>query len=125
MKDYREVVGVPFKKHGRDLSGFDCLGLCLYLSGKLDGKKLPDVPYADLKINEDKVFVCEAERLYGKQKLEKPEEGCWIEFEETRGTHIGYYIGQGMFIHASSKSNKVVIESLAKKKNKVKGFYRV
>lgn len=125
MIDCREVVGVPFKTHGRTLKGFDCLGLCLYLSKKVNNKTLPDVPYKDIEANEDAVFVSESKRLYGKEKLESPEEGCWIEFESNRGTHIGFYIGSGMFVHASSKHKKVVIDRISGWKNKIKGYYRV
>lgn len=124
MIDCRSVVGKPFKIHGRDLNGFDCLGLCLYMS-RQEGKELPDVPYKDINVNKDECFLDIARLNFGKEKLERPEESCWIEFSGLGRYHVGFYIGRGLFVHASFEKKKVVIESLAKWKNRIKGFYRV
>jgi hypothetical protein len=58
-------------------------------------------------------------------KLERPEKNCIIEFNVFgQPSHIGVYLGDGEFIHASEQFG-VAIEKLRRWKHRIKGYYRV
>ncbi len=121
----KELIGVPYKPMGRDLSGIDCYGLCLYIYRRM-GITLPDyIQYDDTEIETNNLIMREMEATIPNEKLEKPEVGCIIEFNIFGvPSHIGVYIGNGEFIHAS-KTHGVCIDKLYNWNKRVKGFYRV
>ena len=73
---YSKLLGVPYKKGGRDLSGLDCIGLVLLLN-KENGINMPDY----ITPNEDNMIyqlVMEGKELV--EKLDEPEPGCIVLF---------------------------------------------
>jgi hypothetical protein len=89
------------------------------------GIKLPDPVYADTERETNKRILETLEATIPNEKLEKPEENCIIELNVLGWpSHIGIYIGNGDFIHASRNSG-VVVDKLYRWGNRVKGFYRV
>ncbi|MDR1250149.1 MAG: C40 family peptidase [Treponema sp.] len=119
-----DLIGVPFKQHGRDKSGMDCLGLAIEVL-KREGIKLDDVFYDDLEEATKKRLMESMEASVPSARLESPEKNCVIEFNILgQPSHIGVYLGCGEFIHASEQFG-VVIDKLYRWKHKVRGYYRV
>lgn len=123
MNDYRDLLNVPFKLHGRSKEeGFDCLGLAIEIL-KRDGITLPDMNYDCL--SETKYL----EKFYSDvgcfTKIEKPRINCIIEIEyKGLPQHIAVYIGDGKMIH-SVIDKGVRIEPLHLWINRIKGYYSV
>ena len=102
----RTLLNVPYVYGGASASGFDCSGFTMYVMAHF-GISLPHgsngqyakgtaVSYSDLQPG-DLVFFCNT--AYGAGPT----------------THVGIYVGDGQFIHASSYSsyNRVVITSFS------------
>jgi len=111
MITLRDLIGIPYKVHGRNREGMDCYGLAIEIYKRL-GKTLPDAFSGDLST---------IEGIKGKQ-IETPEPYCLILFEYLgQKSHIGIYLGNQKFIHASGLG--VVIQNLSKLKKCT--FYKV
>lgn len=87
---FRDLIGIPYKPHGRNKEeGFDCYGLVIECAKRL-GKKLND---AFENVSVEKLNV---------RKIDKPEIYCLIAIKVFgKINHIGMYLGQGMIIHCS------------------------
>jgi probable lipoprotein NlpC len=85
-------LGTPYRLGGSDRSGMDCSGLVVRLYRDVYGIKLPH----------------STDDLYRKGhtvSLRALDAGDLVFFRETKGTnpsHVGVYLGEGHFIHASS-----------------------
>lgn len=95
----KRFIGVPYVWGGTSSSGFDCSGFIksVYAQHGIDVRRLAD------------------EQYYGGQKLSRSElaAGDLVFFStyEPGASHVGIYVGDGKFIHASS-SRGVTIDSL-------------
>lgn len=121
--DYSDLIGTRFKIHGRSKEeGFDCYGLAIEVLRR-NGIKMVDVFYDTLDNRKEVHDIIH--NIIPNQKIDKAEENCIIEID-VRGEplHIGVYIGNGKFIHTTSRKN-VVIEPLRLYKNKIAGYYKV
>lgn len=121
--NYRDLIGIPFKTHGRNKEeGFDCYGLAIEIL-KRNGIILPDVFYDDLKNRESTYNI-----LYNSiesQLLDREQINCIIVIKENNNpVHVGVYIGEGQFIHTTPKTG-VIIEPLNRYKPRIQGYYKV
>ncbi len=98
----RNYLGVPYVWGGMSPSGFDCSGFVNYVY-KLHGYSLYRV--AQDIYNNNGWFVSKSEL--------QPGDLVCFGYSSSNITHIGMYIGNGQFIHASSGSGKVVITDLS------------
>jgi len=98
----KNYLGVPYVWAGMSPSGFDCSGFVNYVY-KLHGYSLYRV--AQDIYNNNGWFV-------NKSDLQPGDLVCFG-YSSSNITHIGMYIGNGQFIHASSGSGKVVITDLS------------
>ena len=121
----RKYVGCKYAPHGRDpKTGLDCYGLAICIYRDM-GITLPDPLYADTEHETNKRILESLETTILNEKLEEPEPGCIIELNVLgEPSHIGIYIGNGDFIHASRKAG-VVVDKLFRWEKRVRGFYRV
>jgi cell wall-associated NlpC family hydrolase len=118
-------IGIPYKPHGRTKEeGLDCYGLILCLFRER-GITLPDPVYPDTDTKTNKRIMESLESTIPNIRLDKPEQGCIIEFNVLgEPSHIGMYIGGGAFIHSSRRTG-VVVEKLYHWEKRVRGYYRV
>lgn len=103
--ELRDLIGVPYKLHGRDLNGLDCYGLTQLAVKILTGITMPDIDTFETK------YI----------KLEKAEKNAIIVFD--KGAHCGVYLGYGEFIHCDK--NGVNIAQLNNWQCRVSGYYKV
>ena len=124
MIPVKDLVGVPYKDHGRGMGGMDCYGLAIEVLRRA-GIILPDVIYPDTEIETNKIVMQTLENGIPNTKLDRPEEGAIVEILVMgQPSHVGVCLGNGLFIHALKKIG-VVIEPLDRYRHKTKGFYRV
>lgn len=120
----KDLVGIPYKDHGRDSSGMDCYGIVIEVLRRI-GINVPDVFYRDTNIDTNKITMEILEKGIPNTKLDNPEEGAVVEILVMgQPSHVGVCLGDGTFIHALKKIG-VVIEPLSRYRHKIKGFYRV
>ncbi len=100
---YREVngwLGVPYKYGGNTKKGVDCSGLVAAVYGKVYGKKL-------YRSSSD-IYQKNCRKI----KKNKLHEGDLIFFatgkDKRRINHVGIYLKNGKFIHASSSKGVIV-----------------
>lgn len=97
----KTCLGVPYVWGGESMSGFDCSGLVQYVYQQ-NGISIPRTCTTQYKVG---VYVNQADL----------QPGDLVFFQNTYTTgisHVGIYIGNGEFIHASS-SNGVMISKLS------------
>lgn len=121
--DYSDLLGIKFKVHGRNKKeGFDCYGLAIEVLRR-NGIELKDAFYSDLRSRNE--IHDKMHKVISYVRIDKPQKNCIIEIEvHGEPLHIGVYIGNGLMIHTTHKTN-VVIEPLSRYKNKVLGYYNV
>lgn len=113
MVNVSDLIGIPYKVHGRDESGLDCFGL-IWLISKRAGHPIHDPEY--------KGFKCTLVKLadyVGVKKLEKFEVGCILEIEKDARLHLGYAINEKEMLHTTMEG--VIVEDISK--YLVKGYY--
>lgn len=95
----RSYMGVPYVWGGSTPSGFDCSGYVQYVYGQV-GINLPRT--ADIQFNEGRAVSFGGEA---------PGDMVFFETYAPGASHVGIYLGNGEFIHASS-SGYVRVSSL-------------
>jgi cell wall-associated NlpC family hydrolase len=94
------MVGVPYRYGGADPNeGFDCSGLVYYTYTK-NGYSVPRTAQDLFKAAQ-------------KISLEDAIEGDLVFFQDqAKLSHVGIYLGAGMFVHAPSSGDTVAVSSL-------------
>lgn len=122
MIDVSDLVGVPFKVHGRNVEdGVDCYGLAIEVERRY-GIHLVDVLYDSIEPDSKKSTM---ELVFGANKFERsefPQEGCLAAINGADSPHCGVCLGEGLIIHATR--NLGVVVQKAHRLN-VDGYYRV
>ena len=93
---YDDLLGVPFKVHGRDRKGMDCYGLVLECLRR-EGKSLPDFYYMTDK-EPGSAAPEYAARTGARPGQCKP--GALAEYENRDGSlHVGYMVDSDNMLH--------------------------
>ena len=125
-----KYIGIPFKPHGRDRNGYDCIGLVLDVLKNEYGKDVPDVwKYDDPhSIEVAQTFMVEAviaNTNLSKWKRCNPKAGAVVLFR-IAGTirHIGIMIDEKRFLHTMERVETCIesVDGPAWEK-RVEGFY--
>lgn len=101
--DLPAILRVPYLDHGRDMSGWDCLGLCRWLSAEACGVTLPswDLMYAGVR-RENAAEIAGAIRQ-GMSHFEPcaPQFGAWLLFTLFgEACHLGWALDHRTMLHA-------------------------
>ena len=108
IKLAKSKIGIPYKRAGQDLKGFDCSGFVYYI------------------FKENNITIPRTSKMQSKAgetlSLSEIKKGDILSFDTTDKGHInhsGIYLGDGTFIHSSSgKAKGVTISKLNS------GFYK-
>jgi cell wall-associated NlpC family hydrolase len=105
-----DLIGKPYKKHGRGPDAYDCYGLCIEVSKRL-GRELPEVN--DI-INHEWMVV------------DKPELGDIVMIISPDSRHVGVMIDKNTFLQVSQGSRGVhkMKTSHPWAKGRIQGIYR-
>ena len=101
-----EQVGKPYVWGATGPEAFDCSGLVRYVYKTALGKEIPRVSYDQSKFGQE----------VDKKDLQVGDLIFFDTMKKGRVSHVGMYIGNNEFIHASSPKNGV-------KKSKLSGYY--
>jgi cell wall-associated NlpC family hydrolase len=109
-----DLVGIPYRDHGRNESGLDCFGL-IWLIAFRNGTPIPDPWYRG--------FDPSLMKLAEQMNVEKCEfhPGCVIEMEKDGRLHLGYALDGERMIHATHNEG-VVVEPIDG--DHVKGYWK-
>lgn len=97
-----DLLGIPYKDHGRDKNGMDCYGLAIEVARRY-GYKLDDVVYD----NHDLSLSDEKKPTLNVTPIDKPREGALIEMQYGNELHIGVCINSREFIHMTKTGCRV------------------
>ena len=114
--ELNDLIGIPYKDHGRDASGYDCYGLAIEVSRRY-GYKLNDVIY------EDHSLTLSAENVptLNVYPIDTPREAAVLEMEYENNLHIGVCINKREFIHMTRNGCRVSPIGLFK----IRGIYGI
>lgn len=93
-----DLIGIPYKEHGRTLAGLDCYGAGIFSVYILIRKKLRDVIYFDHSIE---LAEENAPLLNVRKKTDSINTGDLIEIQLNGELHIGTALDSKRFIHAT------------------------
>lgn len=114
---FNDLIGIPWKMHGRDKTGMDCFGLFIEVQGRL-GVEVPDPIYLA------SAYTADAAALY----LEQGRGTGWQEVKGAYRTgdailmqdpsfnlpyHVGVLLPDGKVIHATARYG-VVLSAIQK-----------
>jgi cell wall-associated NlpC family hydrolase len=116
-KDFSDMIGVPYKDGGRDLTGFDCYGSTIE-AARRHGKILRDVKYT----SHAPELADEYAPTMNVVKIDAPEKDAVIEMNYKGSLHIGFCLDEKTFLH-STKNQGVRISRIGS--IPVKNFYRI
>lgn len=91
-----DLIGVPYKANGRDLTGLDCYGLVIEVEKRL-GKNLIDVWYDNHNIE----LVDEYAPLLNIRETNSIYRGVILEMHTEGGLHLGVALDSKTMIHAT------------------------
>lgn len=97
-----KYLGVPYVWAGTSPSGFDCSGLVYYVY-KENG----------YSINRTAASIYQNGKAVDKSELQVGDAICFTNSSYSSIGHVGIYVGNGQFIHASSGSGQVVVSDLS------------
>ena len=89
-----DLIGVPYKDHGRSLDGMDCYGLAIEVLRRY-GYELRDIVYH----NHDIELSAENVPTHNVTPINEPREGAILEMQFNNELHIGVCINKREFIH--------------------------
>jgi cell wall-associated NlpC family hydrolase len=97
----KTFVGIPYRSGGTSRKGVDCSGLVIAVYSKFD-IRLPRTSLDQSRVGDrvDRSGLKPADLLFFKTSRKNPV------------SHVGIYIGDGKFVHASTSEGRVRIDAL-------------
>ena len=120
MAEWTDLIGKPFKYHGKGPDAYDCYGLLQELYRR-DGVKLPNVESVADQALQANLF---AHGVQSWQECEKFPGAAVLIRIGRYVSHVGYVSGTTHVIHTTKATGGVVREPLENLKHRIVGFYR-
>lgn len=102
MAEIADLIGIPYKDNGRDITGMDCYGLAIAAAARY-GYRLNDVIYD----NHDIELSAALRPTLNVTPTDKPAAGVIIEMETGNELHIGVCINATEFIHETRTGSRI------------------
>lgn len=123
MLDCEDLLRVPYKDDGRDLTGLDCVGLVIEVRKRLNKPYIDFNDYSRIASN-----ACETHSLpVGFIRIPEAIPGCIIAFDmrhTKKPDHIGIVLPGHKFIHATFTSGICIADFFRKPwVNLIEGYY--
>ncbi len=95
---YDDLLGIPFKKFGRDKHGYDCYGLAMECCRRA-GTPLKDLygGITDLPQGEVNDYV---QKGLNVRRIDAPKVGAIVQTAWKGNIHVGYIVERGKVLHA-------------------------
>jgi cell wall-associated NlpC family hydrolase len=103
-------IGVESVHGGNDRSGIDCSHLVYQIYKKAGAKSIVLQTVPNMKKNVFYVNISSptpGDVIFWKKDITKNDKKYWL------STHVGIYIGNGQFIHASYDTKKITIDKIS------------
>ena len=96
---YDDLLNIPFKKFGRDKSGFDCYGVVMECC-KRAGTPLRDLygDIVDLPADGVNDYISGGLNV---REIAAPKVGCLVYSIYHGNVHVGYIVDRGIVLHAT------------------------
>ena len=110
VKAAKKWIGVESVHGGNDRSGIDCSHLVYQVYKKVGAKRITFQTVADMKRNTDYVNISSptpGDVIFWEKNIIKSGKKYWL------SDHVGIYIGNGQFIHASDETKKITIDNIS------------
>lgn len=104
MIKYDDLLAVPYKENGRDMSGMDCYGLVIECC-KRAGIILNDVVYETSKVCIDKLHGYSSS--INVRQVDSVKSECVIQCEYASMLHIAFALNKKTCIHATFEGVRV------------------
>ena len=105
MIEINDLIGTPYRDHGRDAAGYDCYGLAIEVARRF-GYKLNDVIYE----NHDIELSAKNVPTLNITPIDAPREGAIIEMETGAELHIP--TSENLFIIVHNGNNRKHLSNL-------------
>lgn len=104
---YDDLLNIPFKKFGRDKSGYDCYGLVMECC-KRAGTPLCDLynGIVDLPAGQVEEYVKGGLNL---RRIDEPKIGAIVYSLYQGNAHVSYLVEKDKVIHATNKGVKITM----------------
>lgn len=119
MTDISRLIGTPFRYGGRDLTGFDCWGLCLYML-RMEGHAPPDYTSPESRLDISSLIAIQSQSW---SRVEQRRPGLVAIFRTPAGLHCGYVLDEFSFLHAWEQSGGVIKDRFSQWDQRVIGYY--
>lgn len=96
---YDDLLNIPFKKFGRDKSGYDCYGVVMECC-KRAGTPLKDLYGGIVDLPADRVNDYVSGGL-NVREIDAPKKGALVYSIYKGNVHIGYIVDRGLVLHAT------------------------
>lgn len=96
---YDDLLNIPFKKFGRDKSGYDCYGVVMECC-KRAGTPLKDLYGGIVDLPADRVNDYVSGGL-NVREINAPKKGALVYSIYKGNVHIGYIVERGLVLHAT------------------------
>jgi cell wall-associated NlpC family hydrolase len=128
---FNDLIGMPFKdggtgKSGSNPGGFDCYTLAREVFSRF-GITLPELNVSVIRCAEVTQKEMDRHRIENWQRIDQLEVPCMLQIYSSNpnyANHVATYIGNGMVIHITLKTNVTIQRLSTIQKQKIEGYYK-
>jgi cell wall-associated NlpC family hydrolase len=124
----KDLIGIPFRDGGRDISGLDCLGLAILVASRI-GKQLPDFRISCKEPGKISDAVAMVRATMSFRRVQVPRFGDLVAIKADPRIpdiiqHFGIYLEGDRFIHVTPSQGVIITRIEGSWKRRLEGIYR-